>query len=325
MPKTMIDIPIFYGTYADLTKLDLSFINARIVLHKGKYFRESLKKILHPDIFQYSYSSVIDDFKDHYVFEGEGIRRYAIVPLDHNKPFLEGHWIHFHQMMLSLYPSDFVLLEIIHLESYNGMYQSSGKTTYPFHSSGEKTFDNFMFIDSREYKFVRAYLKNYFFISMNLKYIKYMLGVYSNSFRENNSIYQYLSLIICLEVTVDGNEQLTYKLRRNTALLCGEKVKTCKRIFENVNQLYKLRSAIVHGNINPSYKNFKEYHDYLKSLVGRLIRELIVHNIPTVSELNEKITELGFGQNKLLSINYIASKYPFLENIRLSYKAIQKY
>jgi hypothetical protein len=114
-------------------------------------------------------------------------------------------------------------------------------------------------------------------------------------------------------------------LKRNTALLCGDNENACKRIYENVNQLYKLRSAVVHGNINPSYKNFREYHDYLKTLVGRLIRELTVHNISTVAALNEKLTELGYGQNKLVSQNYSQSKYPILENISLSYKAIQKY
>jgi hypothetical protein len=247
------------------------------------------------------------------------------VPIDSQQPFLEEHWNHFHQMILSIYPSDFALIEVIHLDLYDGMYQSRGKSIYRFKSSGEKTFDNFMFIDSREYKFVRNYLKKYFFNSLNLKYIKYILGIYSNSFSETNAIYQYLSLIICLEVTVDGNEQLTYKLKRNTALLCGKSTRNCKRIYENVNQLYKLRSAIVHGNINPSYRNFKEYHSYLKTLVARLIRELVVHNIPTVAELNDKITELGYGQNKLISENYTSLKYPFIENVRLSYKAIQKY
>ena len=325
MPQNGLDIPIFYGTYADLTRLDLSFVNAKIVLHKGKHFREAFKKMLHPDVFQYSYASAIDDYENYPIYEGNKVRRYAIVPIDYKKPFLEEHWNHFHQMMLSIYPSDFALLEIIHLDFHNGQYQSGGKSFYNFNSSGEDTFDNFMFIAPQEYKFVRNYLKKYFHSSLNLQYVKYILGTYSNSFKENNPIYQYLSLIICLEVTVEGNEQLTYKLRRNTALLCGNTLDSCKRIYENVNQLYKLRSAVVHGNINPSYKNFREYHDYLKTLVARLIRELIVHNVPTVPELNEKLTALGYGQNELISKNYSPSKYPIVDNISLSYKAIQKY
>ena len=233
--------------------------------------------------------------------------------------------INFYQLMLSIYPSDFTLLEIIHLHPLDDNYQSAGKSFYSFKSTGEKYFENFMFIDKTEYAFVKRYIRKYFQSSKQLKYLKYILSVYSDSFLETNPTYQYISLIICLEVIVEGKEQLTYKLRRNTALLCGKDIEGCKRIYNNVNQLYKLRSAIVHGEIKPSYKNFKEYHEYLKKLVARLIRELVVHNIPTIEELNEKITTLGYGQNNLISKNYVTSKYPFLDNIHLSYKAIQKY
>jgi hypothetical protein len=96
-------------------------------------------------------------------------------------------------------------------------------------------------------------------------------------------------------------------------------------IYANINELYKLRSDIVHGQINPSYKNFPEYFGYLKMLVARLIRELIIHNIQNVSELNKKITALGFGQNHLISEKYKRYKYPILDTMRLSYRSIGKY
>ena len=142
---------------------------------------------------------------------------------------------------------------------------------------------------------------------------------------DTNKIYQYLSLIICLEVTVHGPGELTYRLKRNIALLCGNSTESCTRIYENIDQLYSLRSAITHGNIKPSLKNFEEYFEYLKTLVARLIRELVVHNVPTVEQLNKKLTALGYGQNKLISQNYSPSKYPIIDNVKLSYTAIQKY
>lgn len=325
MPQNRLDIPVFYGTFANLTKLDLSFINAKIVLHKGNHFRNFFKTLLHPDVFQYSYSSAVYDYENYPIYEGNKIKRYAIIPIDYRKPFLEEHWHHFYQMMLSIYPSDFALIEIIHLDPYNGKFQCGGKSYYDFNTSGDGTFDHFMFIAPQEYRFVRNYLKQYFYSSLRLNYLKYILSMYSNSFKEISPTYQYISLIICLEVIVEGKEQLTYKLRRNTALLCGETIESCKRIYKNVDQLYKLRSAIVHGAIKPSYKNFKEYHAYLKKLVARLIRELIVHNIPTIEELNEKLTVLGYGQNEKLSKKYVPSRYPIVDNIHLSFQAIQKY
>ncbi|MEO6832365.1 MAG: hypothetical protein ABI378_08125, partial [Chitinophagaceae bacterium] len=325
MQQNTLDIPIFYGTFADLTKLDLSLINGKIVLHKGRHFRECFKKLLHPDAFESSYKMNVNDFDNHPIYERDKVKRYAIVPLDCEKPLLEENWRHFHQMMLSLIPSDFALIEIIRLNLYNGRYQGVLKYSYNFEPSDEKIFGNFMFIAPQEYKFVRAYIKKYFYPSLNLKYIKYILSTYASSFKEPNPIYQYLGLIICLEVTIEGNEQLTYRLKRNTALLCGTKISECRRIYDNLNQLYKLRSAIIHGNINPSYKYFKDYHHYLKTLVARLIRELTVHNIADVAQLNKKLTELGYGQNRLISKNYSSAKYPILDNTQLAYIKIDNY
>lgn len=268
---------------------------------------------------------ITTDEEKYSLYEKRYIRKYAIVPIEVNVLFTEEQWFHFYELILSIYPSDFSIIKVIHLSPLGEHYQRSGQTFYHFRPSGEGYFENFMHIGRREYKFVSQFLRTYFQSSLDLQYLKYILSVFSNSFSQRNAIYQYLSLIICLEVTVEGNEQLTYKLKRNIALLCGDSVETCKLIFNNVNQLYKLRSAIVHGNIKPSYKHFREYHDYLKTLVARLIRELIVHNIPTIEGLNEKLTSLGYGQNKLISKNYTKYKYPIIGNVTLSFKSIQKY
>jgi len=320
-----LDIPVFYGTYANLTRLDLSFANAEIVIYKGKKFRTCFKGLLDPSVFDRDYKVLTLEDKKFFVPQDKILKKYAIIPIDIHKPFTTDIWYHFYQLVLSIYPSDFALIEILHLTLSEDKYRDGGKSFYQFKTTGEKYLDNFMFIASPEYAFVRKYLKNYFESSRNLKYLKYILSVYTNSFFEENLIYQYISLMICLEVIVEGKEQLSYKLKRNTAILCGRSMESCKLIFNNVDQLYKLRSAIVHGEIKPSYKHFKEYHEYLKKLVARLIRELVVHNIPTITELNNKLTSLGYGQNKLISANHINFKYPLLDNIQLSYKAIQKY
>lgn len=325
MPHNNFDIPIFYGTYSDLSKIDLSFINASIIKYGGTKFRKYLKSILAPSSFNESYSFITSEFDEGYIHENDKIKRYAIVPADITKPFKDEHWQHFHQLMLSIYPSDFSLIRTIHINSIGGAYNCNHISPYGFRPTGEGYFDNFMLIAKTEYAFVKKYITNYFSSSFQLKYLKYILSVYSNSFLETKPIYQYISLIICLEVIVEGKEQLTYRIKRNTALICGESVESCTLIYKNIDQLYKLRSAIVHGEIKPSYKNFKEYHSYLKMLVARLIRELVVHNIQTITELNEKITALGYGQNFRLSNGYVRSKYPIVDNIHLSYNAIQKY
>jgi hypothetical protein len=324
MTEYDLNIPIFYGTSSDLARIDLSFMNGEIVACKGVKFRSFLKTLLSPERFKSSYEHIVNN-QQNIVFEDKHFKRYAIMPIDINKPFLDDDWSHFHRLMLSLYPSDFNIIRVIHLNLSKHQYEIISYSDNSFQPSGDNYFDNFMYIGKSEYNFVKKYLWTYFHSSRNLKYVKYILSIFSSSFFDSNPIYQYLSLIICLEVIVYGNEQLTYRLKRNVALLCGNDVASCERIFENVNQLYKLRSAIVHGGINPKYQKFQEYFEYLQKLVAKLILELIIHDVPTVENLNNKLTALGYGQNHLISSKYKKFKYPLFDNIRLSYKTIQKY
>jgi hypothetical protein len=325
MIEEKIDIPIFYGTFADLTQIDLSFINGKFVRQKGKLFRQFLKSVLHKNYFDSDLLEIMKDYENEYLFEGNKAYSYALIPLDTKKALEPKNYHHFHQLILSIFPSDFSIIKTINLEYFEDGYTLRSIYADRFTPTGDGTFDNFMHVSKGEYRYVKKYLEDYFQPSAKLKYLKYILSVYSSALSEQNLIYQYLSLIICLEVIVEGNEQLTYRLKRNVALLCGQNVKSCKIIYSNIDQLYKLRSAIVHGNIDPSFKNFQEYREYLITLVARVIRELIAHNIPTINELNDKITSLGYGQNNLMSSGYKKSEYPLIDNIRLRYKAIQKY
>ena len=323
MADRKIKIPVFYGSYADLTKLDLSFINARIVVYRGTHFRTAFKIFLEPSHFDRSYTFATADKMSIYV--DAKIKLYAIIPVDISKPFQEEDILHFYQLVLATFPSDLSIVKIITLTPSGNKFECNSISDIPFESTGDEYGDNFLYIYKTEYRFLRNFIRTHFADSKKLSYTKYIMSVYSNSFSERNPIYQFISLMICLEVIVQGKEQLTYKIKRNVAILCGKNVESCRLIYKNIDQLYKLRSAIVHGEIKPSYKNFREYHEYLKKLVARLIRELIVHNIPTVDELNEKLNEIGYSQNHLLSSNYVYSKYPIIDTGQLSYKAIQKY
>ena len=47
-----------------------------------------------------------------------------------------------------------------------------------------------------------------------------------------------------------------------------------------------------------------EYLKPLKSLVSRTIIELLLHNISKIEELNNRITEIGFGDRQKISKNW---------------------
>ncbi len=325
MNTQRIEIPVFYGSYSDLTKLDISFINARIVVYKGTHFRTAFKDFIAPIAFNRSYRFATKRTDETNLIVDKNVKLYAIIPIDIAKPFTDDNIFHFYELLLAIFPSDLSIVKTISLIPLDNKFQCGSVSQNPFKSTGDSYFDNFLYIYKTEYKYIKNFIKTHFENSKKLSYVKYIMSVYTNSFIENNPIYQFISLMICLEVIVEGKEQLTYKIKRNVAILCGKNVDSCRIIYKNIDQLYKLRSAIVHGEIKPSYKNFKEYHQYLKKLVARLIRELVVHNISTIKELNEKLTEIGYSQNNLLSNGYVYSKYPIMDNMQLSYKAIQKY
>lgn len=318
-----IAIPILYGSLSDLTLINLEFINAKIYkVNKGK-FKEKLSSIIQPKFFEYDLKIFLD-ISELNVLTTNGVNLYAILPIDLSKPFEEEHTDHFYSLLLALYPSDLVIIKTINLQLYANSYRVSSYSRNKFNCTGEDYYQNFLSL-SYEIGFVNQFLKTHFKNSFSIKYIKYMLSLYTNSFFEQNPIFQYLSLMICLEVVVVKGESILYRLKRNVAIICGDSMENCKKIASNIDQLYNLRSAIVHGEIEPSYKNFKDYHLYLKKLVSKLIRELIIHDIKELDELNTKLTELGYSQNNLLSKNYVKSKYPFLVNVSLKYWKIPKY
>lgn len=325
METTEIKIHVFYGSLSDLTKIDLRFINAQIQVFKGRKFKSTFKRIFPKDSFERNYKLLTDESISLNLILDEEVKLYAIVPLDISKPFNNEHIEHLYSLLLAYSPSDLSIVKTITLILKNSSAQVRFSSHNKFISSGDDYYDNFLHINSVEYKFLNRYLSTYFHKSLELNYVRYILSVYTNSFFELNPIYQFISLMICLEVIVDGKEQLTYKLKRNIAILCGETIEHCRNIYTNIDQLYKLRCAIVHGEIKPSYTNFQEYHKYLKMITARLIRELIIHNIPTVADLNIRLTEIGYSQNKLLSSNYTYSKYPIIDYIELKYQKIQKY
>ena len=71
---------------------------------------------------------------------------------------------------------------------------------------------------------------------------------------------------MALESLIDGSQELIYRLRRSTGLLCGENVESCRRIYNNINKSYKVRSKIIHGEKYDLGKIF-EYLEPLQAIV----------------------------------------------------------
>src|SRR5690606_34645467 len=101
-------------------------------------------------------------------------------------------------------------------------------------------------------------------------FITLAIESYLTSYSASHFHFQYLTLCMALESVVDGSQELTYRLKRSIGLLCGDKIDSCKRIYNNINKLYKVRSKIIHGEKYDAPKILK-YLSPLKSIVSRTI------------------------------------------------------
>ena len=139
----------------------------------------------------------------------------------------------------------------------------------------------------------------------DINYISNAIKYYSDSFYVNSPEMSFICLCICLETIVPGREQLSFRFRRNLAVLCSGSEENGKKIFENAKLLYTYRSALVHSGMSKKdYEKFDLFFKYAQFLSSRMIIEMVLHNVPSIEKLDKKITELGFGSKQKISENY---------------------
>lgn len=105
---------------------------------------------------------------------------------------------------------------------------------------------------------------------------------------------RFLSLMISLESLFNlGNQELGYRISRNAAVLLGEDKEDSQHIFDDIKDLYRKRSQIVHTGKS----NIISQEDLL--LLRRYVRGSIkeINNIgKSKSELLDLLNSCGFGE-----------------------------
>ncbi|MBA3647277.1 MAG: hypothetical protein H0W62_01810 [Chitinophagales bacterium] len=212
--------------------------------------------------------------------------------------------------LLLIFPSEISVKNIINIQVYDHKYiHSNSYSIIPFHPIGEmeNMYINFINIQYLQIDEVNIFLKLYKERKPKLKYVQLALSFYESSWRVQSYDYtlSFVSLCIALEGIVQGSEQVSYKLRRNIAVLCGGKYDQSVLILGNVKKIYDTRSDIVHSNVdrNP-YARLNQYYDYTKAIVSRMIIEMILHNLSDLKTLDTRLGELGFGDKAKISSDY---------------------
>lgn len=315
-------IPVFYGANCDLTKIDLAFLNMKIVPVSGRAFKKFLNDISLEQI-PWFISEILND--NEYSLPEDGVCcRYAIIPISFKADFDSDNWNHFQALMVILYPSDFTLIAEYWFEKeMDGNHRFGGSSHWGFNPTGDRYHENMLMIVQSEYSFVRKFIKTYFDTSKKSPSLKHMIDLYAASLDEFVLKYKFLNLIMCFEVILPGNYMLNYRLKRSIGLICGDNESNCELIMKNFNCIYDLRSDIVHGNLKVSYKYLEPYTNYCIFLLAKLLRELIVHRYQNIEEFALKVTKAGFGQKNKLSVGYIALKHPLLSDFPIRKKLDQ--
>lgn len=291
-----LKIPILAGSNFDLTLFDFSFKDLKILDVQSKEYENYIESLA-PEHKGHNLDFNADITKH---ISPEIEKRYAVVKVNPLKNYsyqdIENVW----KILLIIFPSDLQILHIVHYRDEAGFFQSSYMTSYEKRMDGEYPGDLLTSADE-DVKEINEYLKLVFDRLNNPdNYIGLCIENYLTSFNASHYHCQYLTLCMALESTIHGNEEVSYKLRRNIALLCGKDVHNCEIIHNNIKKLYKLRSTIIHGD-GFEHKKVHEYRAPIRAIVSPTIIELLIHNIEKNLSLNDKLTSLGYGDREKIS------------------------
>jgi len=121
---------------------------------------------------------------------------------------------------------------------------------------------------------------------------------FEQSYETCNRGLAFLSLMISIDALFGDFSELKYRVSRNTAVLLGNNIDESQKIFDDMNELYKKRSAIAHGGKDGKKVESK---DVLK------LRNYVRESIKSIGKLRLNRKELldilnqsGFGQSPLL-------------------------
>jgi hypothetical protein len=286
-----IKIAIFSSEGIALDNINLAFLNLKFIKigELQKYIRQF-------DEYEQTEESLKHHKQD---FDIDSL--YALVPDNFRIQNAVNIYEDIYCAFLILYPSSITICSITNYELLSDSYgHFSGETTWGGIKNGlhRKLVSDFK-LDDRS--LVEEFIK--FFCSSKKRFPKYLelcISNYINHYFIWHDNLSFISLCMSMETIVEGKEQVSYKIRRNMAVLNGSSVEECRQLEKNVRKIYELRSGLVHGETAKSYDELKVYFDYLRDLIALTILEIITMGFPDRLILNQKINESGYGEKSKL-------------------------
>lgn len=292
---------VLRGTLSDLSVFDFVPFNSKISDIKDPDFKKMVVQYTNEKFPNYNW-----DYFERIIKEIPSTEtQYVLYPINIIAEYSQNDLFTCYSLLLLIFPSDLRFKYIIEFQIFeDDKLCNYISYDYGFHSTGEENYyENYVVVYDQFIPEINDFIKLFKIRYEKIPYLKNAFESYVSSFRELTWHQSYLDLCISLESIIEGTNELTYRLKHHISILCAENESRAKIIFNNIGKLYKLRSTIIHGE---KYERLKiiEYLPYLRSLVSRMIIELILLNVPAREDLDTILTFGGFSRKPTLTKDY---------------------
>ncbi len=162
---------------------------------------------------------------------------------------------------------------------------------YYSHTEGE--LNDFSLKDNELDSFYKFYKTINTYSGPNLKLIQDMISFYHEASRQKKPQIKFILRVTILELLLDGNAELSYRLSRSVAVLLGKSVEESELIYENTKKLYNARSKYLHEGSSSIPENcYNNATEFSRCLISALY----TINKP-ISDIRKELLKSGYGNN----------------------------
>lgn len=167
-----------------------------------------------------------------------------------------------------------------------------GNVIYDYHSMNHVDSVPPFSLSEEEYGQIQAF---YAEVSKpQTDHVKQMIQLFHEAYRNRNSHIAFIMRVTILEMLIDGNAELVFRLSRSVAVLLGRDRAESQEIFEKCKKIYGARSKFLHDGKTDKITPEAELLtlDYARRVIANLIciRE-------DIDKVRKTLDVSGFGEN----------------------------
>lgn len=176
---------------------------------------------------------------------------------------------------------------------------SHGNCIIRSHENNYYAFNEWGNLDMKEKEIVdfETFFSLYQGMELNKDVVQKMIDIWMTSRRIPSFMIKFILHVTILEMFIDGNAELSYRLSRGIAVFLGKTKEDSTLVFNNMKSLYNARSKFLHeGKENSKDENETNAQNYARELIYKLINMSSGEKKKTLAEIRNNVTECGFGE-----------------------------